>query len=127
MEKQIQALMKLGATREEAIATLQDDKDIEHDLPKDFDLTPEQQKVAKQYTKTGTRKATTYNFSQRERKANPTKALIIDELFKFLTENQEIFAENLEILNKERQIFFKCGENNYELTLTQKRKPKEKG
>jgi hypothetical protein len=39
--------------------------------------------------------------------------------------NDEISAENLEILNKERQIFFKCGENDYELTLTQKRKPKK--
>lgn len=124
MEKQIQALMKLGVTREEAIATLQDDADIDKGKAKDFDLTPEQQKIAKQYTKTGTRKTTAYNFSTRQRKENPTKALIIVEIFKFLTKNVEISAENLEILNKERQIFFKCGENDYELTLTQKRKPK---
>ena len=123
MEKQIQALMKLGMSREEALQTLADDKDIDKGLPKDFDLTAEQLKNAKQYTKVGTRKTSTTP-TKRERKANLTKALIIAELFKFLGENAEISAENLEILNKERQIFFKCGENDYELTLTQKRKPK---
>lgn len=123
MEKQIEALMKLGLSREEALQTLADDKDIDKGLPKDFDLTKEQLKNVKQYTKTGTRK-TKDTPTKRERKENPTKALIIAEIFKFLTENAEISAENLEILNKERQIFFKCGENDYELTLTQKRKPK---
>ena len=123
MEKQIQALMKLGLSREEALQTLADDADIDKGKPKDFDLTAEQLKNAKQYTKVGTRKTSTTP-TKRERKENPTKALIIAELFKFLGENAEISAENLEILNKERQIFFKCGENDYELTLTQKRKPK---
>ena len=123
MEKQIQALMKLGLSREEALQTLADDKDIDQGKPKDFDLTAEQLKNAKQYTKVGTRK-TSSTPTKRKRKENPTKALIIAELFKFLGENAEISAENLEILNKERQIFFKCGENDYELTLSQKRKPK---
>ena len=122
--KQFEALISLGLSEEEAKQVLQDDADIDHNIKKDFDLTPEQQKVAKQYTKVGTRKKTTYNFSQRERKANPTKATIIAEIFKFLSENAEISAENLEILNKERQIGFKIGENSFELTLTQKRKPK---
>ena len=115
--------MKLGLSREEALQTLADDADIDKGKPKDFDLTAEQMKNAKQYTKVGTRKTSTTP-TKRERKENPTKALIIAELFKFFSENAEISAENLEILNKERQIFFKCGENDYELTLTQKRKPK---
>ena len=123
MEKQIQALMNLGLSREEALQTLADDADIDKGKPKDFDLTAEQLKNAKQYTKVGTRKTSTAP-TKRERKENPTKALIIAELFKFFSENAEISAENLEILNKERQIFFKCGENDYEITLTQKRKPK---
>ena len=124
MEKQIQALIKLGLSREEALQTLADDADIDKGKPKDFDLTAEQLKNVKQYTKVGTRKTST-TLTKRERKENPTKALIIAELFKFFSENAEISAENLEILNKERQIFFKCGENDYELTLTQKRKPKK--
>ena len=123
MEKQIQALMKLGLSREEALQTLADDRDIDQGKPKDFDLSPEQLKNAKQYTKVGTRKTSTTS-TKRERKENPTKILIIAELFKFFSENAEISAENLEIINKGRQIFFKCGENDYELTLTQKRKAK---
>ena len=59
MEKQIQALMKLGLSREEALQTLADDRDIDHGKPKDFDLSPEQMKNAKQYTKVGTRKTST--------------------------------------------------------------------
>ena len=123
MEKQIQALMNLGLSREEVLQTLADDADIDKGKPKDFDLTAEQLKNVKQYTKVGSRKTSTTPI-KRERKENPTKALIIAELFKFFSENAEISAENLKILNKERQIFFKCGENDYELTLTQKRKPK---
>lgn len=123
MEKQIQALMKLGLSREEALQTLADDKDIDQGKPKDFDLTAEQMKNAKQYTKVGTRKTSTTPI-KRERKVNPTKTLIIAELFKFFSENAEISAENLKILNKERQISFSINSEKYELTLIQKRKPK---
>jgi hypothetical protein len=41
-----------------------------------------------------------------------------------LVENSVNACENVEITNKERQIAFKIGENCYELTLVQKRKPK---
>lgn len=123
MEKQIQALMKLGLSKEEALQTLADDKDIDQGKPKDFDLSPEQMKNAKQYTKVGTRKTSTTP-AKRERKENPTKTLIIAELFKFFSENAEISAENLKILNKERQISFSINSEKYELTLVQKRKPK---
>ena len=43
---------------------------------------------------------------------------------KLLAENSENACKNVEITNKERQIAFQIGENNYELTLVQKRKPK---
>ena len=129
-EKDFQAkidnlMKKLDCTAEEAKEILMDDDDIDHGIAKDFDLSAEKLKEANKYSKTGTRKApTAYKFEKRQRKENPTKTLIIAELFKFFSENAKISAENLEILNKERQIFFKCGENDYELTLTQKRKPK---
>ena len=37
MEKQIQALMNLGLSMEEALQTLADDADIDKGKPKDFD------------------------------------------------------------------------------------------
>lgn len=122
MEEQIKALMKLGCSREEAIATLKDDKDIDRGKKKKFDLSPEQEKIAKQYTKTGTRK-TGYSFSKRERKENITKSTIISALADFLN-NSELEMAQVEITNKERQIKFSVGEDNFELTLVQKRKPK---
>jgi hypothetical protein len=57
----------------------------------------------------------------RTRKENPTKATIISEISAFLTENG---YESVEITNKERQIAFKVGADSFELTLVQKRKPK---
>ena len=56
---------------------------------------------------------------------NPVKQTIIAEIEQFLLKNDAICAENVEITNKERQIAFKIGENDYELTLVQKRKPKK--
>ncbi len=48
MEERIAQLMKsLDITREEALEIIQDDDDIDHDKPKDYDLTEEQLKVAK--------------------------------------------------------------------------------
>lgn len=125
--KQVMAMRKLGLTDEEIQQMLKDDKAIDKGEKMDFDLTPEQAKVAKKYTNTGTRKQpTVYNFdtTNRKRKENPTKASIISELAKFLTENSENACENVEITNKERMIAFKVGDNLYELTLVQKRKPK---
>ena len=39
--------------------------------------------------------------------------------------NSQFSVENIEITNKERQIAFKIGEDMFELTLVQKRKPKK--
>lgn len=115
----------LGVSDEEAKQIMEDDKKVDHNEPLEWDLTDEQKKVAKQYTKTGTRKTTAYNFSKRERKENITKSGLISILHKFLTETDEILVENAEITNKERQIAFKVGEDSFELTLVQKRKPKK--
>ena len=91
----------------------------------EFDLSKDKEKIAKKFAHTGTKKKpTVYQFNKRERKANPTKGGIIAELAKFLEENSEFATKNVEIVNKERQIAFTVGENVFELTLVQKRKPK---
>lgn len=121
-QKKFNAMRKLGMSESEVLQVLEDDKKIDHNEKMDFDLSKEQQKVAKQYSGTGTRK--TYTFTKRERKPNEPKRLVIDELFKFLSENELISAEEITILNKEKLISFKIGENTYEIDLKQKRKPK---
>lgn len=109
-------------TADEILAT---DKAIDRGERMDFDLDPETEKMAKKMANAGTRKKpTVYNFdtSKRQRKENPTKANLISTLYDFLA--RETSCENIKITNKERQIAFSCGENNFELTLVQKRTSK---
>jgi hypothetical protein len=123
-ETQIERIMRtLNVTAEEAKQILAEDRAIDRGERMDFDLDPEAEKLAKKMVNVGTRK-TSDQPTERKRKENPTKASIIAELAKFLAESSENACENVEITNKERQIAFKIGGNDFELTLTQKRKPK---
>ena len=122
---------------------LEDDKATDRGVIHEWDLSPEDHKKAMKYanvdehkkpakkpaepTTTAECKApTVYNWSTegKNRKENPTKAAIISEIATFLKEMSENACENVEITNKERQIAFSVGENAFELTLVQKRKPK---
>lgn len=109
----------------EAIQLVMDDKAVDKG-EKLFELSAEQKKVAKKYAGTGTKKRTVYKFdTAKKKKENPVKQKIIAEIERFLNENSEICAENVQITNTERQVAFKIGENDYELTLVQKRKAKK--
>ena len=109
----------------EAIQLVMDDKAVDKG-EKLFELSAEQKKVAKKYAGTGTKKRTVYKFdTAKKKKENPIKQKIIAEIERFLNENSEICAENIQIINAERQIFFQIGSNDYELTLVQKRKAKK--
>lgn len=125
-EEQKQKIMSLlDCSPEEAEDIMKWDKIIDQGGRTPYDLSPEAEKEAKKYANSREKKKpTTYDFKKRERKPNPTKGAIIAELAQFLAENSENACENVEITNKERQIAFKIGENDYELTLVQKRKPK---
>lgn len=116
-------MQNLGLTSEEADQLLADDKAIDKGEKMPFDLTAEQQKVAKTFTvsATKTKKAPTVYKFERKKTENVPKAEIIAKIEQLLTENG---YENVKILNKERQIAFTNGENDFEITLTQKRKPK---
>ena len=129
-ESQKEKLMRIlecsEAEAEDIIAT---DKIIQKGGRTPYDLDPANEKEALKFAnvKEKTKKApTVYNFKKEvNRKENVTKATIIAELVKFLGENDELSIENLEIINKERHLYFKCGENFYDLTLIQKRTPKK--
>lgn len=124
-EKRITELMTaLDISREEAIEVLQDDEDIDHDKPKDFDLSTEQLKVvAEQNRKVSHKKIESK--TKRERKPNEQKRAIIEALFEFLSEKTELNLENVTISNAEKMILFDFGEEKYSLDLVQKRKPKK--
>jgi hypothetical protein len=125
MTQKEKIMKNLGVSEAEAEEILMADKMIDKGERMAFDLDPQKEKEAKKMANTHTR--TVYNFDtkNRKRKENPTKGGIIAELARFLAENSENACENVEITNKERQIAFKVGDNSYELTLVQKRKPKK--
>ena len=121
-----EAIMKaLGVSEQEALEIIEFDKAVDRGERTEYDLDPEKEKEAKKMANVKNHRTTgVYNLNKRERKANPTKASIIAEIAQFLAENSENACENVNITNKERQIAFRIGENDYELTLVQKRKPK---
>lgn len=126
-EKLIEQNMKLlDISREEAIQMLEDDKAIDKGKRMDFDLDEKTEKeMLKQAHKGKKKKQTVYNFNKRQRKENPTKQSVISALKTFLEESESLNCENVDITNKERQIAFSIGDDKFELTLVQKRKPKE--
>ncbi len=126
-EENILKMMRcLDISREEAIQLIEDDKKVDRmkDSEVNADLTKEQQQAVKK-ARQAERAPTVYKFTPRERKPNVTKGGLIAELYQFLAENSSFATENVEITNKERQIAFKIGEDCFELTLVQKRKPKK--
>jgi hypothetical protein len=124
-EKKIDSLVDKGYSLEEATDIVHWDEVIDKGGETPFDLPKDKEKEAKKFANSNTKKKpTVYKFQTRERKSNPTKAAIIAELAEFLAKTSENACEMVEITNKERQIAFKIGENAYELTLVQKRKPK---
>lgn len=117
-QRRYNALLKIGASHEEALDAIATDREIDRGADP-FPLSAEQKKVAKKMTN-----AETHAKVERkkvERKANTTKA----DLVTFLAEMLQNKVENVEITNAERQIAFSCGDEMFELTLVQKRKPKK--
>ena len=122
MEERIKKLMAtLKCTREEAIEIIECDKAIDKGERVYFDLDKDAEKQAKKWANVGEKTKKTERKAP-VRKENATKSAIIAEIAQFLTEKG---CEMVEITNKERQIAFKVGENDYEFTLVQKRKPKK--
>ena len=135
--KQLTAMKKAGMTDAEIQQVLLDDKAVDRGQVMEWDLSPEEHKKAMKYANSDEKKKktadsgekkgkTAYNLDAtvKKKKENPTKANIIALLATILAENDDFSAENVEITNKERQIAFTVGENAFELTLVQKRKPK---
>lgn len=117
-------IRKLGLTYAEAEQVVMDDKAIEKG-EKLFELTEEQKKVVKKMTNYDSKNLKKESKRMTNRTKNATKGAIIAEIVQFLSENSQFSIENVEIINEERQFGFKIDENAYEITLTQKRKPKK--
>ena len=124
-ESQKERIMRvLDVSEKEASEILAYDEAVDKGLKTQYDLTKEQEKETRKYRQAD-RKPTAYKFTKRERKPNATKGGLIQEFFEFLNEKSSFSTENVVILNKERQIGFRIGADEFELTLVQKRKKKK--
>lgn len=123
-ETQIEKLMRvLEISEAEALQVIADDKAIDKG-EKLFELTDEQKKVAKKMTiSTSANKKIDSQKPKQTRtiKENETKNSLIADLAKWLLDSG---YSNVEILNKSRLIGFSAGNDNFELTLVQKRAKK---
>lgn len=120
--------MGLKCTFEEALEIYKCDKAIDRGEHMDFDLSPEQEKevrkMIKHDTMSGkTKKPSNYTTKPKERKVNEPKKAFIEDLVAWLGESETY--GNIEVVNAERQVKFTIGEDTFELTLVQKRRPKQ--
>jgi len=121
-KERIPTIMRvLDLTYEEAVDLIKCDRAIDKGEHMDFDLSKEQEKEVRKMVKKETMSGGTKK-GIRERKVNEPKKAFIEDLVEWLT-NSETY-ENVEVLNAERQVKFTIGEDTFELTLVQKRKPK---
>ena len=119
MNQKERIMKNLGVDAATADEILAADKAIDRGERLEFDLTPEQEKATRKFRQAD-REVSTKKV-ERKRKENPVKSAIIQDFYQLLMEK---YPENVEILNPERQISFIIGDEKFELTLTQKRKPK---
>lgn len=120
MERQIQALRRLGLSAEEIADVLIADRKIDQG-EKLFELSDEQKQVVKKMSGTGTK--TVYQFQKRERKADNDKRFLIDAVYWLLTADishsgDNVCADNVEVVNPEREILFTYNGKKYKITLS---------
>lgn len=127
-EKRIAKQMDiLKISREEAEEIVAEDERIDGLTMKELkeEMGAEHWDAIKKMSAIGERKTTkktptTYKFDTKSKKKDDEKEDFIAKLAEYLPN----LAENVQIVNANREISFKIGENEYSLTLTKHRKPK---
>lgn len=108
---QLENLMKLGMTKEEAEKVLEDDNRIDHN-EKLFELTADQQKNAK--------KARAIDNKPREKQNRKTK--IDNDKKEIIEKLVSIFNSSVEVVNPQREITFIFNNRKFKIVLSEPRK-----
>lgn len=117
-ERQIEKIMKnLKVSRAEAVAILEDDKEIDRGA-KLFEQTAEQKKATKKYTNIGM-KTTKKADSEKVKKVDEKKGKIFEKFIQFATESG---CENVTIEKTDSELTFVYNDQKYRLKLTKARK-----
>lgn len=112
-------MQNLGVDEKTALEIIEFDKQVDKGIIKD-DLTAEQKKVVKKYTNVA-RGVNAYGKEQsRTIKADEPKQYIIELINTAL--NNDNMISDVEIINKQKTIMFKIGDDTYEIDLKRKRK-----
>ena len=116
----IEMLMRnLHCTEEAARDVMETDRAIDRGADP-FPLTADQ-KATEKKMRQGKRAPTAYKFQTRERKPNEAKRYLIDAIEEML-QCSDVQAENVAIINPERQIDFTFGGVRYRVVLYAPRK-----
>ena len=110
MRDQKEALKKLGLTDEEVAEVLETDRRIDKG-EKLFDLPKELEKGAKKARNAGN--CTGYTKTAREKKADVEKGKLIADLLDGIP-----YAENVEIINREREFTFEYKGRKFKVVLS---------
>ena len=117
MDEQLEKLMALGMTEEEAKQVLQDDNEIAHgaDL---FPLTPEQEKASAQARRAERKKDAKPRERKRKEDADKRELIaMIFDLFRETCVDDEPIAE-IKITNPERQLDFEYHGRKFRVVLS---------
>lgn len=114
MNKQMEAMCRLGMTKEEIAEVLEADKMIDQGI-KLFELTPEQEKASKQ-ARQADRKPRAYDLNntggKRNKKADNDKSEIMLKLLDCFDEYEP------QVINAEREFTFTYNERKFKITLS---------
>ena len=118
MNKQMEAMRRLGMTKEEIAEVLEADKMIDQGV-KLFELTPEQEKASKQ-ARQADRKPRAYDLDntggKRNRKADNDKSYLLECLQRGISEFADVYVH--EVNNPEREFEFVYNDRKFKVTLS---------
>ena len=123
----------LKISREEAIDLVREDEEVDRMTSVkeiDSDLSADQRKAKKDATKTTSdKRKRNYTFTKRERKPDEVKREIIETIAQNLDRaccgEDLTHPTNIQIVKPEKEITFTLFGDEYSVTLTKHRKPKE--
>lgn len=118
MNKQMEAMCRLGMTKEEITEVLEADKMIDQGI-KLFELTPEQEKASKQ-ARQADRKPRAYDLDntggKRNRKADNDKSYLLECLQRGISEFADVYIH--EVNNPEREFEFVYNDRKFKVILS---------
>lgn len=122
-DAEIEKSMKaLELSREEAVQMwLEDEGYLENEEQEALDAKAKASRITATIHQASAKDVKKKTQKERVQKEDSTKEMIIAEIAEILPK----FAENVQILNKNKLISFQIGEDLFEIDLKRKRKPKK--